>query len=147
MDDVPGAYILLIENKGNENVEVGSLGVVFFPRGRYAYVGSARSGIMRRIRRYFLGPKKVRWHIDYLIRTPSFRVLCILAVPGGEEGEIVKRIQGRFPCMDGFGSTDDRESRSHLFYIGECGEEELALILSSAGLKYEIVRALDAGHR
>ena len=144
MKDVPGAYILIIENERSENIEIGSLGVVLFPKGKYAYVGSARSGIMRRTRRYFLGPEKVKWHIDYLIRAPSFRVLCVLAVPGGEEGEIVKMLRGKFPCVDGFGSTDDRENRSHLFYIGEAGEEELASILSNAGLEYEIVKTLDA---
>ncbi len=50
------------------HIRVGSLGVVAFEPGHYAYVGSAfgPGGIRARLGRHFRRDKKTRWHIDYL---------------------------------------------------------------------------------
>ncbi|MGC9021119.1 MAG: GIY-YIG nuclease family protein [Candidatus Methanodesulfokora sp.] len=111
-----GAYILILKNSEDVSLRVGSLGPINLRRGFYAYIGSARSGIERRIRRYLEGPSKVRWHIDYLVTAPSFRVEKVIKIGGGDEVEIARRISKVLPGIEKFGSSDDRENRSHLFF-------------------------------
>jgi len=48
-------------------IVVGSLGVVAFERGWYAYVGSARRGREARVARHLRADKPLRWHADYLL--------------------------------------------------------------------------------
>jgi len=48
-------------------IVVGSLGVVAFERGWYAYVGSARRGREARVARHLRAAKPLRWHADYLL--------------------------------------------------------------------------------
>jgi len=61
-----GIYILLIEIPREVHMEVGALGVMEFPRGFYAYCGSAMGGLRARINRHLRSEKKARWHVDYL---------------------------------------------------------------------------------
>ena len=67
-----GTYIVWLYLPGARRLHIGSLGVIAFEPGHYAYVGSAfgPGGIRARLGRHFRRYKKTRWHIDYL-RTVS----------------------------------------------------------------------------
>jgi Uri superfamily endonuclease len=110
------AYQLWIEVKEPVSLRVGSLGLLDFPAGVFIYTGSARRNLEQRIRRHFSGTKRIRWHIDILLSSPSVRVLAVHRSRQEEcswnrltRGEIL------FPR---FGATDCRKGCvSHLKYI------------------------------
>jgi len=62
----PGVYILLVFLPGQQSVRVGSLGVIDFLPGWYAYMGSA-CGLRARVCRHLRQDKKLHWHIDYFL--------------------------------------------------------------------------------
>lgn len=59
--------VLLIFVRSSFEKVVGKLGKLRFEVGDYAYVGSARSNFLQRIKRHFSKKKKLFWHIDYLL--------------------------------------------------------------------------------
>ncbi len=129
-----GAYVLLLISPGI-SLRVGGLGEVVLPAGILAYVGSARGpgGLGARIGRHFTKGKVLRWHIDYL--TEVIEAPCALAVPGGDESRLVGILSklGE-PIVRGFGCSDRREDRTHLFLVGrELGEVLGRLIPALAG--------------
>jgi Uri superfamily endonuclease len=111
-----GAYLLILRNNEDISLRVGSLGVLSFRKGFYIYIGSAKAGIEGRIRRYIEGPSRIKWHIDYLITVSSFRLENVIKIESGDEVEIAKNLSEILPGVDKFGSSDDRENKSHLFF-------------------------------
>jgi Uri superfamily endonuclease len=92
-------------------VQIGKLGVMRFPRGWYAYVGSAQGpgGVAARVRRHIRREKKLHWHIDYLLaqaevkevwgRLSGKRLECLWA-------KLLRSSQAAaLPCS-GFGASD-----------------------------------------
>jgi Uri superfamily endonuclease len=74
-----------------------------------------RRVIRSRVRRHFRPSKKAHWHIDRL--TVKAVEMAALAVPGGHECELVRRLlRPRLfeVAIPGFGSTDCRYCESHL---------------------------------
>ena len=63
-----GAYILLLHLSAGREISVGKLGSYFFEKGWYTYVGSAMNSLDKRIARHLKKEKKLRWHIDYLLK-------------------------------------------------------------------------------
>ncbi len=116
-----GAYILLLHLTQDEEIEVGRLGVTLFPRGEYAYVGSAMGGLDARIARHLRAEKKRHWHIDYLLERAavagvlefesSDRIECELSDALAASGASTAPARG-------FGSSDCG-CVSHLYYFGE----------------------------
>lgn len=121
-----GTYVLLVELPTRTAVDVGRLGRLDLDAGVYAYVGSAHGsgGLSARLGRYFVGPERRHWHIDFLLehaevagafyRVENRRFECEWA------GWLEART-GRF--IPGFGSSDCRCS-SHLFFVGDARELE-----------------------
>ncbi|ABP51505.1 MULTISPECIES: GIY-YIG nuclease family protein [Pyrobaculum] len=85
--------------------------------GVYAYVGSCGRSCIKRVARHLTRPARKRWHVDFLQCTPLYAVVTPLP-----EAEFARRLSSACPYVAGFGSTDDRESPSHLF---RCGAEAL----------------------
>lgn len=116
-----GAYILLLRLADDEEIEVGRLGVTFFRRGEYAYVGSAMGGLDARIARHLRAEKKRHWHIDYLLERAavasvlefesSDRIECELSDTLAVSGASTAPVRG-------FGSSGCG-CVSHLHYFGE----------------------------
>jgi Uri superfamily endonuclease len=135
-----GAYLLILRNNEDISLRVGSLGVLSFRKGFYIYVGSAKAGIEGRIRRYIEGPSRIKWHIDYLITAPSFRLESVIKIESGDEVKIAKNLSEILSAVNKFGSSDDRENKSHLFFsesnpldlllnlVGRIGYENLEVI-------------------
>jgi len=61
-----GSYMLILHIFEDITIPVGTLGPVFFSRGFYIYVGSAKKNLTRRMERHLRKRKKFFWHIDYL---------------------------------------------------------------------------------
>jgi len=122
----PGVYVLLISVSDSVVISTRSGRVFEVPRGVYLYVGSARGlgGLRARISRHLRKFKKPYWHIDYLL---SSSVACVSAVlyrvvrePGTDYEQVISRELSRiFTYVPGFGCSDKRGDKSHLFRCGE----------------------------
>jgi Uri superfamily endonuclease len=115
-----GIYVLILRLDESRDIRVGKLGRLYFRRGYYAYVGSARgSGGFKRVTRHFNvahGKNTTRkWHIDYLL--PHSLVICAVFSPTDKDLEcIVAKTLGEFSeGIEGFGCTDC-SCASHLFF-------------------------------
>ncbi len=114
---VGGAYVLTILLDYALTFETARSGKVALEPGRYAYCGSARGpgGLRARVARHFRNEKRPHWHVDRL--TVRAAGLAALAVPGGDECDLVARLLQRKEfaiAVAGFGNTDCRSCDSHL---------------------------------
>ncbi len=133
-----GVYCIVMDLARHAEMRVGSLGVVRFSPGTYAYVGSALGGIEQRIGRHKSTNKKRRWHIDYLL--DKAEIVATIAIPAmNDEAEC--RLAGMLAkshvvsCpVKGFGSSDC-QCDSHLFYFEGVEPsdalEEMTMLLST----------------
>ncbi len=113
-----GVYVLFFYLPEPMNVEVGSLGMLNFKEGYYAYTGSAQNGLDSRLRRHAKKHKKMHWHIDHLtVHADDFSALTLKS-PRKMECELAERISHFGMEVTGFGCTDCK-CTSHLFYLGE----------------------------
>ena len=125
-----GIYILLVHLRRSADVEIGSLGVLRFDKGWYAYVGSAMRGIEARVGRYFRIARKRRWHIDYLIDHGVIESLFILETSKRLECSVAASLSASLTGIPRFGCSDCR-CGTHLFYhsdrdgIGDAVSETL----------------------
>jgi Uri superfamily endonuclease len=124
-----GVYALIIHLPANIRLKVGKLGVRRFPKGYYAYTGSAlglgASSLRERVARHLQKEKHKFWHIDYLLTREDSVVTAIVAAHTSKklECEINRRLKNEttaeIPVL-GFGASDCKEKcGSHLLYLGE----------------------------
>ena len=113
-----GIYILLLRIKKDLNMRIGSLGIIHFSSGMYAYIGSAQNSLEKRIERHIKRNKKKYWHIDYLTTHKHVRVERIFYKPLGKEWEdrVALMINKHGRPIKGFGASDSKID-SHLFFI------------------------------
>jgi sugar fermentation stimulation protein A len=117
-----GAYCLLAFLERDAEITIGRLGTHAFQKGIYAYVGSAQGGIDARVGRHMKRRKKLRWHIDYLLKKAE--VLCVLATPASSKdiecrmAASLMRCEGAVIPVPRFGSSDCK-CPSHLIYLGD----------------------------
>jgi Uri superfamily endonuclease len=125
VDTKRGAYVLYIDIELQLTLQVGSLGSIVFPAGRYAYVGSARRGIAARVLRHKRLAQhkegKLHWHIDYLLIHRHTELVREAVLENEIECTISKRISsmnGVTVPVPGFGSSDCRAGcRAHLYLL------------------------------
>ncbi len=114
-----GTYVLIIENHADIEVEIGKIGRIEFKKGFYAYVGSALSGLERRIERHLRNPgdnKRLHWHIDYFLMGPTVEVKEVVfaaEMDARKECEIASKIDSEY--IENFGCSDC-SCKSHLFF-------------------------------
>lgn len=114
-----GVYILVIYMDRPELISIGMLGERHFHPGYYIYVGKAKKGLFKRIKRHKNRSKKMKWHIDYFLSKAKVikdlpiiterDIECVLA-------ERLSRISDGI--ISKFGSSDC-QCFSHLFYFKE----------------------------
>jgi sugar fermentation stimulation protein A len=112
-------YHLLLRLRKERVLRVGRLGRIGFPAGYYVYTGSAMSGLESRVARHRRRRKKLRWHIDYLLRAAELTE--VVPVPTRRKIECrrnagVLALAGATIAAPGFGSSDCR-CRSHLVHF------------------------------
>ncbi|MEM4498710.1 MAG: GIY-YIG nuclease family protein [Sulfolobales archaeon] len=119
---VRGVYYLVIELVQDLIVNVGRLGSLNLTKGTYVYVGSGKGpgGIYKRVLRHYSKSKKVFWHIDYLTVSNYVKVVNAVVVAENTLNEssltMLVGIDECFkPVAEGFGCSDVRNDRTHLF--------------------------------
>jgi sugar fermentation stimulation protein A len=128
MSSNSGIYQLVIRLRQKRSVRIGRRGPFSFPAGYYVYTGSALRGLESRIARHLRRKKRMKWHIDYLLR--YCRVLEVKRY-GGDQSECgLSRRVGNLPgsgmVVRGFGSSDCK-CPTHLFYFRRNPARELDL--------------------
>ena len=116
-----GSYVLVLTLASPTAITVGSLGSVRFPKGYYAYVGSALGpgGLAARLGRHLAPVARQHWHIDAL--RSRARPVAVWSAVGRERRECawaqaLSALPGVLTPAPGFGSADCRCS-THLFHF------------------------------
>lgn len=125
-----GLYQLVIRMPKTRAVMIGRLGSFPFPAGYYVYTGSAKRGLESRVARHLRKQKKMRWHIDYLLR--QGRVVEVKKYGGDalsecELSRMVEGLRGSEIIVPGFGSSDCKCS-THLFHFRRNPAQELDVV-------------------
>lgn len=106
-------YLLFIVNKENKIISIGSLGKVYFKKGYYIYVGSAKNNLCKRIKRHLSKDKKIFWHIDYFLKNAKIEKVFVGRKKECDISKILLKYSKAY--VEGFGSSDCK-CVSHLFY-------------------------------
>ena len=130
----PGIYTILLKLGKSQEIKVGSLGVIAFAAGYYAYTGSARgSGGCKRVDRHLRVLQGIestrRWHIDYLLPNADFLEVFITKTTLDLECRIASLIAERLRPVKGFGCTDCT-CLSHLHYAEDPADMQEAVRLA-----------------
>ncbi len=105
-------YFVIFRLDRNKKIRVGKLGEIEFRKGYYIYVGSAKKGFSKRVRRHFSKDKKLHWHVDYL----SIEAKALEAFKcKTDEHRLAELAKHFMEGIKGFGSSDCK-CYSHLFY-------------------------------
>lgn len=121
---ISGTYLLILESKKVEEIRIGNFGKMTVEKGFYMYVGSAfgMGGLQSRIRRQLQPARKKHWHIDYLRSATELREAWFSYDEQRHECEWAMQLANLKEFsqpMKGFGSSDCKQSFSHLFYCKE----------------------------
>jgi len=126
--------MLLIQLPEEQTITIGSLKAIYFPRGYYAYVGSAMGGFKSRLNRHLKSNKKPHWHIDYLLEKASISEIILCETKDKTECTIVQALSCQFDSIPGFGSSDCK-CCSHLFFAADKMKPTIVATLSSLPIK------------
>jgi Uri superfamily endonuclease len=115
---VKGIYILLIQLNHDSDIKIGALGKLHFPKGFYAYVGSAQTNLEQRIKRHLNKEKCRFWHIDHLLDNPATITINAFYKEADKKQEcaIASEISQQNHAIPHFGCSDCN-CRSHLHHI------------------------------
>ncbi len=123
-EGIKDSYCLLIKLIRPIVLTPGKLGTFNLPVGWYVYTGSGGSSLEGRLSRHGRShPKRLQWHIDYLLAHPAAELREALAFPGYKGGECslnyrIKEMRGARVLLPGFGSSDCTAGcGSHLVYF------------------------------
>lgn len=109
-----GIYVLLIQLDIAINIQAGKRRF-YLDSGFYGYVGSALSGIEKRVGRHLSSEKRAYWHIDYLLDVVKVKDVICGETAESKECALAEILSRRLPAINGFGSSDCK-CPSHLFY-------------------------------
>jgi Uri superfamily endonuclease len=121
-----GIYVILLELDGMTGIPVGRKRRFDFQKGFYGYVGSALSGLERRLGRHLSSTKRLHWHIDYLLVNAEIR--SIICAQTGERKECMaaRTLSQRLLPIPGFGCSDCN-CPSHLFFCPDLKALEISV--------------------
>jgi sugar fermentation stimulation protein A len=120
-----GIYILELSSKIPFRVSHPKFLEYRFNAGFYYYVGSSQRSIQKRVLRHLRKRKNIHWHIDYLTSLNNIYIDRIFILPkmGKQiESKLAVQMENYFnldTSIIGFGNTDDKLSKTHLFYSKE----------------------------
>ncbi|MDP2718396.1 MAG: GIY-YIG nuclease family protein [Dehalococcoidia bacterium] len=131
-----GIYIVLAELTEPLDLQVRSGRIFYLEQGFYAYVGSALSGLDKRIGRHLKTRKKLFWHIDYLLDRAVVCNIISAETRQKEECFIARSLGQKLISIPGFGCSDCR-CPSHLFFSKDLHviDTHVSDILWKRGLK------------
>lgn len=89
--------------------------------GFYFYIGSAQKNLLSRLNRHLSKKKKLHWHIDFVTSNPQVEIQRIFVLANANQN--FEPLTAKFFInknykipLEGFGSSDDKTVKSHLFY-------------------------------
>ena len=117
-----GIYVLIVEISKTICANIGALGLLTFPSGLYAYVGSAQNNLELRVKRHQSSQKRLFWHIDYLLSNEAANVIGVYYTQGekAKECKIARLLDKNAESIAGFGCSDCH-CESHLFHAENFG--------------------------
>ena len=118
---LPGIYVLVFLLKEDTVTTVGKLGILEFPSGYYAYVGSGRKGAVARVRRHLRPHPRASWHLDYILPKGQPLAAIIGHTTDALECPLAQSLGLTFQVFPRFGSSDCR-CAGHLFRSDEIGQ-------------------------
>ncbi|MEA3454458.1 MAG: GIY-YIG nuclease family protein [Candidatus Caldatribacteriota bacterium] len=95
------------------------MGKVFFKKGDYIYIGSAKGCLETRLQRHLRKEKRIFWHVDYFLENDRVQILQIWVIQKPIECKTADIFYKELTCdivKKGFGSSDCK-CVTHLFYI------------------------------
>jgi Uri superfamily endonuclease len=144
-----GTYTLIIFLSKQIRLNVGKLGFCTFPKGYYAYTGSAMgsgaSGLSGRISRHSRRSKRNFWHIDFLLANENAILISVVAAQTSvklecEFNHCIKRMEKTEIPVLGFGASDCRKHcGSHLLHFNEEDVESKIAMLYAKKLCFKPV--------
>lgn len=111
-----GVYLVFFLLREPAEIEIGALGEIGFSAGLYAYTGSGRNSVEKRIERHFSDNVKKFWHVDYFSETVEAVDYFILPDTSEYECFMADKIREWGEPVKGFGASDC-DCDSHLFRL------------------------------
>ncbi|BBL61192.1 GIY-YIG nuclease family protein [Methanobrevibacter arboriphilus] len=113
-----GSYCLIIHKEKSSKIEVGAIGSAIYKEGFYVYIGSAMNSLIPRIKRHLSNEKKIRWHIDYLLKDNTTKIGDIIFTISEKKVEcsLANFISKNGEEKENFGCSDCK-CKSHLIYF------------------------------
>ncbi|MCM8792180.1 MAG: GIY-YIG nuclease family protein [Candidatus Omnitrophica bacterium] len=112
-------YLLLIKLYKDIKKKIGVLGILYFKKGLYLYIGSAKKNFRARIERHLLKKKRMFWHIDYLLSLRHTKIKHIWVTDKNKECYMAGFLYKKgYSFVNGFGSSDCN-CPSHLFFVNK----------------------------
>jgi len=108
----PGTYVLIL--KVSDNILLRHWKI---KKGFFAYVGSAKNGLSKRLSRHLKKEKKLFWHIDYLLDEKEVEIYKIYVSKRQIEKVVAKFFERLYNPILGFGNGDNKSVKGHLFKI------------------------------
>jgi len=108
----PGTYVLIL--KVSDNILLRHWKI---KKGFFAYVGSAKNGLSKRLSRHLKKEKKLFWHIDYLLDEKEVEIYKIYVSKREIEKVVAKFFERLYNPILGFGNGDNKSVKGHLFKI------------------------------
>lgn len=126
VSSIKGGYVLFAQLDAGKRIHVGSLGVIPFAEGFYAYLGSALGGFKSRVNRHLTEDKEPKWHIDYLLNEAKVLRVILCETERRLECPLSQALVGGFSFIPGFGSSDC-QCQSHLYFANDRSSLELGV--------------------
>jgi Uri superfamily endonuclease len=116
-----GTYVLWLNLPQTRQITIGKRGIGDFPRGYYAYIGSAfgSGGLNGRLKHHLVPAKRPHWHIDYLKVYAKIDEVWTVASEDVYEHQWAEQLFNLADAsapMRGFGSSDCR-CIAHLIHL------------------------------
>ena len=110
-----GDYMVVLKVKESQALRFGAKGMMYFPKGFYVYVGSARRNLAARLARHQRKRKRLHWHIDYLRQKADVTAVIPIRTADDLEHQLAAAVSAIAPWqIKGFGCTDC-DCSAHLF--------------------------------
>jgi len=110
-----GIYVVIAELPEAMDIQIGRRKKDHFDTGFYCYVGSALSGLEKRLARHLGNRKRLHWHIDYLLNVATVRAIVYAETSQKKECLIAHALSGKLASKSNFGCSDCN-CPSHLFF-------------------------------
>ncbi len=148
-----GSYLLVVELLRDVSIRIGAMGRCSLKRGKYVYVGSARSGIGARVERHARLARErrgsVRWHIDYVLSNRHADLIGAFPFPHIDEctlSRIIASEEGVSVPLRGFGASDCTNRCPSHFYMIPAVHRRAASIAAAIEARLAVNGSPRSGH-